>query len=456
MNPSFGPVLPMRPPYLVTELLLVVGEGRRIEWSLWLEARWPDCGQAFGAVVQALDLERQSARLVQHLRHEVADTQRGLGNTALVEHVLAILKRLAIARSHVGREVLNLVEGDNYGHGEMLAPIRLPAHIIRSNAAGLTRPALPSEALVKRYLLVALSLASIAVVSAQGQKPAAPDPLAIGGKDTAWFMDRVSRPDTDSEPQAPFKIMGNVYYIGANNIASILVATPQGHILLDTGTQKMAAVVFPNMVKLGFKPADIKVMLISHAHYDHMETMETIRRLTGATVAALEAEVPALVSGHDLGSNETWGQEPLQIGRVLKSGEDIVLGGSTVKVIWTPGHTLGAAAYFITTQEDGKTYQIVFGGPLDPSPAIRNTTRGRRTPTTSYKALRAMNPDILVSGHPQNLSQGKAGCAVGQQAPEPADAGAGAVDEDDRRLGGGLQKTPGRSEHSDAVALSTA
>ena len=105
-------------------------------------------------------------------------------------------------------------------------------------------------------------------------------------------MDRVGRPDTDSEPQAPFKIMGNVYYVGANNIASILVATPQGHILLDTGTQKMAAVVFPNIVKLGFKPADIKVMLISHAHYDHMETMETIRRITGATVAALEAEVP--------------------------------------------------------------------------------------------------------------------------------------------------------------------
>jgi glyoxylase-like metal-dependent hydrolase (beta-lactamase superfamily II) len=144
-----------------------------------------------------------------------------------------------------------------------------------------------------------IAFVSIAAFSS-AQTPAASDPLAIGGKDTAWFMDRVGRPDTDSEPQAPFKIMGNVYYVGANNIASILVATPQGHILLDTGTQKMAAVVFPNIVKLGFKPADIRVMLISHAHYDHMETMETIRRITGATVAALEAEVPALVSGLDL------------------------------------------------------------------------------------------------------------------------------------------------------------
>ena len=161
-----------------------------------------------------------------------------------------------------------------------------------------------------RTLLLAFTVMAFASVAAStyAQTPTAPDPLAIGGKDTAWFMDRVGRPDTDSEPQAPFKIMGNVYYIGANNIASILVATPQGHILIDTGTQKMAAVVFPNMVKLGFKPADIKLMLISHAHYDHMETMETIRRITGATVAALEAEVPALVSGHDLSSNETWGR----------------------------------------------------------------------------------------------------------------------------------------------------
>lgn len=257
----------------------------------------------------------------------------------------------------------------------------------------------------------------VATVSAQGQK--VPDPLAVGGKDTEWFMSRVERPDTDSEPQAPFKIMGNVYYVGANNIASILVATPKGHILLDTGTQKMAAVVFPNIAKLGFKVADVKVMLISHAHYDHMETMETIRRLTGATVAALEAELPALVSGHDLGNNETWGQEPVTVGRVLQSGDDIVLGGSTVKVIWTPGHTLGAAAYFINTVENGRTYQIVYGGPPG---AVTGDPRFDTRPQDafdSYTALRAMNPDILISGHPQNLFKGKLDDLWANKRPSP-------------------------------------
>src|SRR6267142_3132630 len=277
---------------------------------------------------------------------------------------------------------------------------------------------------MRNVLLVVIAFASTAAI-VSGQKPAAPDPLAIGGKDTAWFMDRVSRPDTDSEPQAPFKIMGNVYYVGANNIASILVATPQGHVLLDTGTQKMAAVVFPNMVKLGFKPADIKVMLISHAHYDHMETMETIRRITGATVAALEAEVPALVSGHDLSSNETWGQEPIQVGRVLKSGDDVTLGGSTIKVIWTPGHTLGAAAYFINTQETGRTYQIVFGGPPGPITGDAKYDTRPEDAFNSYKALSAMNTDILIPGHPQSMLKGKLDALWANKRPSPLALGPG-------------------------------
>jgi metallo-beta-lactamase class B len=264
-----------------------------------------------------------------------------------------------------------------------------------------------------------IAFACLAAMSAAQSPAEAPDPLAIGGKDTAWFMSRVDRPDLDSEPQAPFKIMGNVYYVGANNIASILVATREGHILLDTGTHKMGAVVFPNIVKLGFKPGDIKVMLISHAHYDHMETMEIFRRLTGATVAAMEAEVPSLLSGHDLGSNETWGHEPVQVGRVLKSGEDINLGGSTVKAIWTPGHTLGAAAYFITTEENGRTYQIVYGGP--PGPITGNPRYDTRPEDAfnSYKALRAMNPDILISGHPQNLFKGKLEALWANTRPSP-------------------------------------
>lgn len=263
-----------------------------------------------------------------------------------------------------------------------------------------------------------IAFASLAAVGS-AQAPAAPDPLAIGGKNTAWFMERPGRADTDSEPQAPFKVMGNVYYVGANNISSILVTTPQGHILIDTGTEKMGAVVFPNIVKLGFKPSDIKIMLMSHAHFDHMETMETMRRLTGATVAVLEAEVPAVVSGHDLSSNETWGHEPIQVGRVLKSGDDITLGGTTVKVIWTPGHTPGTATYVIPAQENGRSYQVVYGGP--PGPITGNPKYDTRPEDAfnAYKALRTLNPDIVIGGHPLNAFKGKLDALWANTRPSP-------------------------------------
>ena len=263
--------------------------------------------------------------------------------------------------------------------------------------------------------------ASAAIALAQGQPPDQPAVTVRGQTYTPRsILARNMGTEADQTTAfPPHRVIGNIYYVGTNSLATFLIATPQGHILIDTGTQKMAAVVFPNIVKLGYKPADIKLMLISHAHYDHMETMETIRRITGATVAALEAEVPALVSGHDLSSNETWGQEPIQVGRVLKSGDDVTLGGSTIKVIWTPGHTLGAAAYFINTQENGRAYQIVFGGPPGPITGDAKYDTRPEDAFNSYKALRALNPDILISGHPQNLLKGKLDALWANKRPSP-------------------------------------
>ena len=268
------------------------------------------------------------------------------------------------------------------------------------------------------HVMFVITFAFIAAI-ASAQTPAASNPLDIGGKDADWFSTQGGRVDTDSEPQAPFKIMGNVYYVGANNISSILVTTPQGHILLDTGTKKMTSVIFPNIVKLGFKPADIKIIMISHAHYDHMETLETIRRITGATVAALEAEVPSLVSGKDLSQNETWGHEPVQVGRILRSGDDVSLGGTTIKVIWTGGHTPGTATYVIPAVEGGRTYQIVFGGP--PGPITGNPRYDTRPEDAfaAYRALRAITPDIVIGGHPLNLFKGKLDALWANTRPSP-------------------------------------
>src|SRR5262244_1902131 len=102
-----------------------------------------------------------------------------------------------------------------------------------------------------------------------------------------------------SAPVEPFRVVGNIYYVGAVNIASYLITTPEGHILLDTGTREMEPVVRASIEKLGFKLTDIHILLSGHAHYDHVQGHAAMKRATGARVMALGDDATALSSGTD-------------------------------------------------------------------------------------------------------------------------------------------------------------
>ena len=102
-----------------------------------------------------------------------------------------------------------------------------------------------------------------------------------------------------SQPEEAFRLIGNIYYVGAKNIASYLVTTPQGHILIDTGTTEMTPVITANIEKLGFKVRDIKIMLSSHAHFDHIGGHAAMKKLTGARVMAIRQDAEALEAGKD-------------------------------------------------------------------------------------------------------------------------------------------------------------
>ena len=211
----------------------------------------------------------------------------------------------------------------------------------------------------------------------------------------------------DTQRIEPFKLVGNIYYVGAVNTASYLITTPEGHILVDTGNSRMQTFVLPNVEKLGFKPADIKILLLSHAHSDHVQSMEMTRKITGATVYALDKEMPSLTSGHDFSVQETEGFEPITVGKVLTNGDTVSLGGQTLKIISTPGHTPGTATYVTSVQDGGKTYQVVIGGP--PTPVTGNPKYN--TPvadaTKAYADMRTLNPDIVLHGHPRADFEGK-------------------------------------------------
>ena len=136
-----------------------------------------------------------------------------------------------------------------------------------------------------------------------------------------------------TKPMEPFKILGNVYYVGAQNIGSYLFTTPQGHILLDTGMPAMHQAVKANIEKLGFKLSDIKIMISSHAHIDHIGGHAEMKKATGAQVVALAQDAKALESGKDLSPVEYLPWAPVKVDRVIKDGDTVSLGGVTLKAV---------------------------------------------------------------------------------------------------------------------------
>jgi metallo-beta-lactamase class B len=228
-----------------------------------------------------------------------------------------------------------------------------------------------------------------------------------------------------SQPVEPFRIVGNIHYVGAANIASYLITTPEGHILLDTGATTMHEVIKNNVAKLGFNTSDIKIMLSSHAHFDHVEGHNAMKKLTGARVMAMVGDAQALESGKDNSALGAVGWAPVKVDRVLKNGDTVSLGGTTLRAVHTPGHTQGATTWFTTVQEKGRQYTVAFlggttpngGVPLFDNPRHKNVIEDTRR---TFKTLKAEKvPDIYLIGHPQMMFAGKIERIKAGETPHP-------------------------------------
>ena len=210
-----------------------------------------------------------------------------------------------------------------------------------------------------------------------------------------------------SQPVAPFRIVGNIFYVGALNIASYLIATPQGHILIDSGTTEMHDAITSGVERLGYAVSDIRILLASHAHFDHIEGHALMRRRTGAQVMAMTGDAEALESGHDTSALGAIGWEPTPVSRRLKDGDTVTLGGTTLRAIHAPGHTRGATIWMTTGEDDGRRYIVAFfttttpnpGVPLFDNPRHRNVIEDTRN--TFRKLTAEREPDIVLVGHPQ-------------------------------------------------------
>lgn len=235
-----------------------------------------------------------------------------------------------------------------------------------------------------------------------------------------------------SQPEEPFRLIGNIYYVGAKNIASYLVVTPQGSILIDTGTTEMTPVITSNVEKLGFKVRDIRIMLSSHAHFDHVGGHAAMKKLTGARVMAIRQDADALEAGKDRSPLGDEGWTPVKVDRVLKDGDTVALGGTTLRAVWAPGHTPGCTVWTTSVPDAAKTYSVAIFGCGGPNGGVK-LVGNPRFPTlvddtlATLRKLKMLKPDIYVSGHPQMLFEGKIERMKANERPHPLfDAGSAA------------------------------
>jgi metallo-beta-lactamase class B len=216
-----------------------------------------------------------------------------------------------------------------------------------------------------------------------------------------------------SAPVEPFKIVGNIHYVGGANIASYLITTPQGHILIDTGMKEMHEVIKNSVAKLGFKTSDIKIMLSSHAHFDHIEGHAMMQKLTGAQVMAMAGDAEALAAGKDNSALGAIGWEKVKVDRVLKHGDTVSLGGMTLRALHTPGHTQGATTWMTAVEDKGRRYTVGFLGGTTPNGGVplfdnpRHKSVIEDTQRTFQTLKGESPPDIFLIGHPQAMFMGK-------------------------------------------------
>lgn len=164
-----------------------------------------------------------------------------------------------------------------------------------------------------------------------------------------------------NQPTKPFQLIGNIHYVGTYGLASYLVTTPQGHVLIDTGLPEANPQIKANIAKLGFKVADIKYLLNTHAHLDHTGGLAELKQETGAQLVAGERDKPLLEGGYYPGQESTkeLNFPPVKVDRTVKDGDTVTLGGATLTAHATPGHSPGCTSWSLNVKDGDSTRSVL-------------------------------------------------------------------------------------------------
>jgi metallo-beta-lactamase class B len=203
--------------------------------------------------------------------------------------------------------------------------------------------------------------------------------------------------DAFNKPFPAYRVMGNIYFVGTEELGSFLITTPEGNILINSDFESTVPQIRASVEKLGFKFSDTKILLGSHAHGDHMEGDALVKELTGAQVLVMEQDVPAL-------SRMTPHGKPHPMDRVIHDGDEVKLGGVTLVAHLTPGHTKGCTTWTMKVQDGGKTYNVVILGSIGVNPGyilVNNKDYPQIADdyVRGFKTLRALACDVFLASH---------------------------------------------------------
>ncbi len=211
-----------------------------------------------------------------------------------------------------------------------------------------------------------------------------------------------------NHPIEPFRILGNIHYVGPSGVSSFLIATPEGHILIDTGFDETVPLIVEGVTKLGFRTGDIKLLLSSHAHFDHVGGHARMKGRTGASIVMSEADADLLARGGKgdvlpLG-DALASYPPARADRIVRDGEGVTLGGVTLTAHLTPGHTRGCTTWTMSVTEEGKSYDVVFYGSTTVLPGVRLVGNAAYPAiaddfAASFRTLKSLPCDVFLAPH---------------------------------------------------------
>ena len=210
-------------------------------------------------------------------------------------------------------------------------------------------------------------------------------------------------------PIAPFRIADNLYYVGSRDLASYLVVTPLGDILINSNLTSSPPLIRASIEQLGFHIQDVKILLISHAHFDHAAGSAEIVRLTAAKYMVMDGDVPVVESGgRDDFAYPDDRYMPVRVDRVLRDGDEVHLGGTVLVAHKTPGHTRGCTTWTMRTMSGGKLRDVVIVGSWNVNSSYRLVARPGHTASypgiaddyrRTFATLKGLPCDIFLGAH---------------------------------------------------------